>query len=110
MSKIAKPLEDHEAEFVDEDDSSLDETKKAGSGFTPTQKVSWPWGSAEPPKEPETALDTATGARSESGRISRTLGNREEAEKARVDDHRPDSTVGDSHRGSHEARLASGFS
>jgi hypothetical protein len=109
MSKIAKPLQDDEVEEVDEDDSSVDETKKAASGFTPTQRVSWPWGSAEPPNEPETALDAAKGTRGESGRTNRTLGGREEAEKASQDDHRPDSVVGDSHSGSFEAKLASGF-
>jgi hypothetical protein len=109
MSNIAKPLEDDEVEEVDEDDSSVDETKKTVSGFTPTQRVSWPWGSAKPLNEPETALDSAKGTRGESGRINRTLGNQEGAEKARQDDHRADSVVGDSHRGSFEAKLASGF-
>ena len=43
MSDVAKPLSDDEVEFADEDPGSVEETKKAVSGFTPTQKVSWPW-------------------------------------------------------------------
>jgi hypothetical protein len=109
MIKVAKPLEDREAEFVDEDDSSVGETKKAPGTFTPTIKVSWPHGTAKPPEDPQTPLDTATGTRREGGRINRTLDNREEAEKAKADDHRHDREVGDSHRGSVEAKWAAGY-
>ena len=59
MSEFAKPLEDNEVEFVDEDESSLDEAKKAKIGFTPTQTVSWPFSKAQPPKEAESQLETA---------------------------------------------------
>jgi hypothetical protein len=90
MTKVAKPLPDGEIEFVDEDEGSVEETKKAVSGFTPTQRVSWPWGSAAPPKEPESALDADKRTRSEGGKVNRVLGNREEAEKVRQEDHRPD--------------------
>jgi hypothetical protein len=94
MSKVAKPLQEsefvnedgNEIEFI-EDDSSVDETKKAAAGFTPTQPVSWPFGSAQPPQEPESALDAAERVPGEAAKVNRTLENQEEAEKARQDDH-----------------------
>jgi len=104
MSKVAKSVSDDEVEFVDEDDGSVEETKKAVTGFTPTQRVSWPWGSATPPKEPEGALDADQRTRVEGAKANRVLANREEAEKARQEDHRVDPGT------SIEAKYATGFS
>jgi hypothetical protein len=108
MSDVAKPLRDDEVEFKDEDDCSAAEVKKAVSGFTPTQKVSWPL-DASPPREPEAAPEEADQrTRSEHKKANRVLDSRKEAEKARQDDHRHDSVVGASHRGAFEARWGSG--
>jgi hypothetical protein len=104
MSDVAKPIKDEEVEFVDEDDSSVDETKKAVSGFTPTQKVSWP-GDASPPREPESgAAEAHHLTRGQHARVNKVLDAREEAEKARVEDHRADPGTGI------EAKYATGFS
>jgi hypothetical protein len=109
LSEIAKPLQDNEVEFKDEDDCSAAEIKKAVVGFTPTQKVSWP-GDASPEREPERSPQEADGrTRGEHAKTNRVLDGREEAEKARQEDHRHESVVGDSHRGSFEAKCASGF-
>jgi hypothetical protein len=112
MSEIAKPLQDHEAKFVDEDDSSVDETKKAVAGFTPTQPVSWPFSTAQPPQspeEPETPLDTAGRTRGEGAQVNRVLANQEEAEKARQDDHRYDPNPGGGSVAKIEAKYETGF-
>jgi len=103
MRKIAKPLSDDELEFVDEDDGPVEETRKAVTGFTPTQGVSWPWGSAAPPKEAESALDADKRTRIDAAKANRVLGNREEADKARQEDHRADPGT------SIEAKYATGF-
>lgn len=113
MTKIAKPLQDDEAvepidddgntmEFADAEDNSLKESKKVQSGFTPTRRVSWPWGSAKPPQEPESDQAATARTRSDAAQVDRVLANREEAEKARRDDHRHDPG------GSIEAKWASG--
>lgn len=61
-------------------------------------------GSAAPPKETESALDADKRTRSEGAKVNRVLDNREEAEKARQEDHRHDPG------GSIEAKYATGFS
>jgi hypothetical protein len=121
MSKVAKPLQDDEAvepldddgnpiEFVqkDADDNSTKEAKKAASGFTPTQPVSWPHSRAKPPQEPLSEEEVHGRTRGEHAKTNRVLDSREEAERARRDDHRHDPD-GDRARGSIEARWAAGY-
>jgi hypothetical protein len=104
MSDVAKPIKDEEVEFVDEDNNSVGEIKKAVSGFTPTQKVSWP-GDASPPREPESgAAEAHHITRGQHAKVNKVLDAREEAEKARQEDHRADPGTGI------EAKYATGFS
>jgi hypothetical protein len=105
MSEVAKPLSDDEIEPVDEDDGPVEETKRAVSGFTPTQNVSWP-GDASPPREPESGAAQAHHiTRGQHAKVNKVLDAREEAEKARVEDHRFDPGTSIEARGDVAAEL-----